>query len=156
MVATVRVTQEGYERLKATLQQEYGRLEEATNILREQIGSSDDYDDTGLEEAKREKARIEQRIDNLEDQLERAEIIEGGALDHVDLGATVTLQDVDTKEDVQVQVVAPIEAGVLEGDIPRVSDESPLGKALMGREAGETFDVKIGGSKTTYTIVSIE
>lgn len=155
-MARVRVTQEGYERLKATLEQEYGRLEEATNILREQIGSSDDYDDTGLEEAKREKARIEQRIDNLEDQLERAEIIEAGDMDRVDLGAVVTLQDVDTKEDLQVQVVAPIEAGVLEGDIPRVSDESPLGKAVMGRKPGETFDVKIGGNKTTYTIVAIE
>lgn len=156
MVARVRVTQEGYERLKATLEQEHGRLEEATNILRELSGSSDDYDDTGLEEAKREKARIEQRIDDLEDQLERAEIIEGGALDHVDLGAVVTLRDVDTKEDFKVQVVSPIEAGVLEGDIPRISDESPLGKAVIGREAGETFEVKAGERKTTYTIVSIE
>lgn len=156
MVARVRVTQEGYERLKATLEQEHGRLEEATSILRELSGSSDDYDDTGLEEAKREKSSIEQRIDNLEDQLERAEIIEAHEMSHVDLGAVVTLQDVGSKEDFQVQVVSPVEAGVLEGDIPRVSDESPLGKAVMGREPGETFEVEAGDRKTKYTIVSIE
>lgn len=156
MVARVRVTQEGYERLQHTLEQEYGRLEEATNILRELTGSSDDYDDTGLEEAKREKARIEQRIDNLEDQLERAEIIEAHEMNKVDLGAVVTLQDVKSKEDFQVQVVSPIEAGVLEGDIPRVSDESPLGKAVMGRKPGDSFDVSINDRKNTYTVISIE
>ena len=71
----VRVTQEGYDRLQATLQHEYDRLEEATRILRELTGSSDDYDDSGLEDAKSEKARIEGRIDNLADQRNRAEII---------------------------------------------------------------------------------
>jgi transcription elongation factor GreA len=156
MVARVRVTQEGYERLKSTLQQEYGRLEEATEILRELSGSSDDYDDTGLEEAKREKARIEQRIDNLEDQLERADIIEAHEMNKVDLGAVVTLQDTSSKEDFQVQVVSPIEAGVLEGDIPRVSDESPLGKAVMGRKPGDVFKVEINDRKNEYTLISIE
>ena len=155
-MARVRVTQEGYERLKATLEHEYERLEEATNILRDLTGSSDDYDDTGLEEAKREKARIEQRIDNLEDQLERAEIIEAHEMNKVDLGAVVTLQDTSSKEDFQVQVVSPVEAGVLEGDIPRVSDESPLGKAVMGREPGETFKVTINDRKNEYTLISIE
>ena len=156
MVARVRVTQEGYERLQETLKQEYGRLEEATNILRELSGSSDDYDDTGLEEAKREKARIEQRIDNLEDQLERAEVIEAHEMNKVELGAIVTLQDASSKEDFQVQVVSPVEAGVLEGDIPRVSDESPLGKAIMGRKPGATFDVVINDRKNTYTVISLE
>ena len=73
---TVRLTQEGYDRLKTTLAQEYVRLDEATKILRELTGSSDDYDDSGLEEAKQEKGRIENRIDDLEDQLARAEIIQ--------------------------------------------------------------------------------
>lgn len=156
MVARVRVTQEGYERLKATLEHEYERLEEATNILRDLTGSSDDYDDTGLEEAKREKARIEQRIDNLEDQLDRADIIEAHEMSKVDLGAVVTLQDASSKEDFQVQVVSPVEAGVLEGDIPRVSDESPLGKALMGRKPSDTFEVTINERKNKYTVISIE
>ena len=154
-MARVRVTQEGYERLQATLEQERVRLEEATRILQELTGSSDDYDDSGLEEAKREKGRIEERIDNLEDQLERAEIIEAHKMDRVDLGAVVTLQDSASKEAFEVQVVSPVEAGVLEGDIPKVSDESPLGMAVLGRKPGESFKVTINDRTTEYTLISI-
>ena len=63
----VQLTQEGFERLKGNLEQEYRRLVEATEILQELTGSSDDFDDSGLEEAKYEKIRIEGRIDRLED-----------------------------------------------------------------------------------------
>lgn len=155
MARQVRLTQEGYDRLRATLEEEYRRLEEATRILRELTGSSDDYDDSGLEDAKGEKARIEERIDNLEDQLARAVVIEGHAVDHVDLGAVVTIQDASSREAFDVQLVSPIEAGVLEGDIPRISDESPLGKALVGRRAGESFKVTINNRTTEYTVMSI-
>lgn len=155
MARQVRLTQEGFDRLKMQLEQEYGRLEEATKILRELTGSSDDYDDSGLEEAKREKARLEMRIDNLEDQLNRAEIIAAHEMDKVDLGAVITLQDIASKEAFEVQLVSPIEAGVLEGDIPKVSDESPLGRAVMGRRAGEKVEVSINDRTVGYEIVSI-
>ena len=152
----VRLTQEGFDRLQGTLDQEYRRFEEATLILQELIGSSDDYDDSGLEDAKREKARIEQRIDNLEDQLSRAVIIEKHKMDSVELSAVVTLQETLSKEAFSVQIVAPLEAGVLEGDIPKVSDESPLGKAVMGRKAGEHVKVTINDKTTEYVLMSIE
>ena len=155
MARQVRLTQEGYDRLKSQLEQEYERLEEATRILRELTGSSDDYDDSGLEEAKREKARLEMRIDNLEDQLNRAEIIAAHEVDKVDLGAVITLQDTASKEAFEVQLVSPIEAGVLEGDIPKVSDESPLGQALMGRKPGDTVEVVINNRRNEYTLMSI-
>ncbi len=67
----------------------------------------------------------------------------------------VTLQDTASKEAFEVQLVSPIEAGVIEGDIPRISDESPLGKALMGRKQGETFKVTIKDKTTEYTVMSI-
>lgn len=151
----VRVTQQGYERLKTTLEQEYARLEEATKILQELSGSSDDYDDSGLEDAKAEKARIEQRIDDLEEQLNRAEVIEDHNVETVDLGNVVTLVDTKGKDSFQVQVVSPVEAGVLEGDIPKVSDESPLGKAVLGRRKGDTFKVIIQERTSEYTIEAI-
>ena len=151
----IRLTKEGYDRLQGTLEKERGRLDEATRILRELTGSSDDYDDSGLEDAKREKARLEGRIDDLEDQLERAVIIEAQEHDKVDLGAVVTLQDAGSAEGFDVQLVSPVEAGVLEGDIPRISDESPLGKALLGRRPGESFKVTINNKTTEYTVVAI-
>ncbi|MBW7915873.1 MAG: GreA/GreB family elongation factor [Trueperaceae bacterium] len=155
MALRVRITPEGYERLKATLEQEYARLAEATTILQELTGSSDDYDDSGLEEAKAEKARIERRIDELELQLNRADVIEGTGRGIVDLGSVVTLYDVKAKDEFKVQVVSPIEAGVLEGDIPKVSDASPLGKALMGRNKGEKFKVTTQGGVTEYELRDI-
>jgi transcription elongation factor GreA len=154
---TVRLTREGFERLQANLAQEYVRLEEATKILRELTGSSDDYDDSGLEEAKQEKGRIENRIDDLEDQLARAEIIQSTEQGRVDLGDRVLLRDGGSGVEMRVQVVAPIEAGVLEGEVPKVSDESPLGRALLGRKVGETVQVTVavGTKGKTYTIVAV-
>jgi transcription elongation factor GreA len=154
---TVRLTQEGFDRLKANLAQEYVRLEEATKILRELTGSSDDYDDSGLEEAKQEKGRIENRIDDLEDQLARAEIIQGSEHGRVDLGDRVLLRDGGSGAEMRVQVVAPIEAGVLEGEVPKVSDESPLGRALLGRKVGDTVQVTVNAAAKgkSYTIVSV-
>jgi len=154
MAIRVRITPEGYARLQAELEQERERLEEATRILQELTGSSDDYDDTGLEDAKTEKSRIEQRIDRLEEQLARAEIIdEPSASDRIDLGSVVTLDS--EGESFQVQLVSPVEAGVLDGDIPQVSDESPLGRALKGRGKDERFTVEINGRSTEYRIKAI-
>ncbi len=153
--STVRLTPEGFERLKATLQQEYQRLEEATKILQDLTGTSDDYDDSGLEDAKREKARIENRIDDLETQLDRAEIISQNDPNRVDLGNVVTLNDVEAKREMRVQVVSPIEAGVLEGDVPKVSDESPLGRGLIGRNVGDEVTVTMGTNKRRYLVVAI-
>lgn len=155
MALRVRITPEGYERLQADLAQEQERLEEATRILQELTGSSDDYDDSGLEDAKAEKARIERRIDRLEEQLARAEIIDEPASgDRIDLGSTVTL-DTGDGEAFVVQLVSPVEAGVLDGDIPKVSDESPLGRSLKGRRKGDNFKVEINGLTTDYTVKAI-
>lgn len=155
MAIKVRITPEGYERLKAELQQDYERLAEATKILQELTGSSDDYDDSGLEEAKAEKARIELRIDKREVELNRAEIIDSTDPTKVDLGSRVTLHDVAAKDSFDVQVVSPVEAGVLDGDIPKVSDESPLGKAVMGRGQGDSFKVTIKDRSVEYRIEAI-
>jgi transcription elongation factor GreA len=154
MARQVRVTKEGYERLQKRVEQERERLEEATRILRELSGTSDDYDDTGLEEAKREKAVIEDRLDELEDQLSRAVVIEAHESDAVELGSIVELEDA-SGETFAVQVVAPVEAGVLEGDVPHISDESPMGKALIGRKAGDDVQVTTGERTARYKVVAI-
>lgn len=155
MAREVRVTKEGYERLQQRVENERERLDEATRILRELSGTSDDYDDTGLEEAKREKIAIEDRLDDLEDQFSRAVVIEDHDMDSVELGALVRLEDQDGEAFV-VQVVAPVEAGVLDGDVPHISDESPMGKALLGRKPGDEVDVVTGDGSARYKIVAIE
>ncbi|MEX2503144.1 MAG: GreA/GreB family elongation factor [Trueperaceae bacterium] len=154
MAREIRVTKDGFERLQRHLAHERERLEEATRILQELSGTSDDYDDTGLEEAKREKIVIEERVDELEDQLSRAVVMESAPVDTVSLGNVVELSDADG-DTFSVQVVSPVEAGVLDTDVPSISDESPMGKALMGRKTGDDVQVVIGEKRSTYTVVSI-
>ncbi|QFP75978.1 GreA/GreB family elongation factor [Deinococcus sp. AJ005] len=155
---TVRLTREGYERLQRALDQEQARLAEATRILQEQMETSADSEDTGLEDAKREKMNIEARIDELEDTLSQATVIE----DHenagrVELGAIVVLNNETSKKETKVMVVSAPEAAVTGGSLPRVSEDSPVGKELMGRKKGEAFVVNLdNGKQMKYKVKSIE
>ncbi len=155
---TVRLTREGYERLQRALDQEQARLAEATRILQEQMETSADSEDTGLEDAKREKMNIEARIDELEDTLSQATVIE----DHenagrVELGAIVVLNNETSKKETKVLVVSAPEAAVTGGSLPRVSEDSPVGKELMGRKKGESFVVNLdNGKQMKYKVKSIE
>lgn len=154
----IRLTREGFDRLQKNLDQELGRLAEATRILQEQMETSADNEDTGLEDAKREKMNIEARIEELEDTLARATII----ADHenegrVELGAIVVLSNEGTKKDVRVQFVSAPEAAVIGGSLPRISEDSPVGKELAGRKKGEAFVVNLdGGKQVKYKVKSIE
>jgi len=156
MAREVRLTKEGYERLKAELEKWQQKLEEITKILQELMESSDDYDDSGLEDAKREKARIEAAIAQLEDVLSRAVIIEGAeAKGKVALGSTLVIQDTQTGESFEIQIVAPAEASVLVEPM-KVSDESPVGSAVLGKRAGDVVKVEVPtGEVKEYRVLSI-
>lgn len=154
MAREIKVTQEGYDRLQRTLKQEYRRLEEATKILGDLMGAADEVEDIGLEDAKQEKARIEQRIDQLQDQLNRASIISEKDPDIADLGSVVTLEE-NQEDTFEVQLVSPVEAEVTTDEIPRISDESPLGRALKGRKLGDSFQVTINSRTNDYVIKEI-
>ncbi|MDT7920074.1 MAG: GreA/GreB family elongation factor [Meiothermus sp.] len=155
MAREVKLTKSGYERLVAELEQERARLQDATRILQELMESSDDYDDSGLEDAKREKARIEARIDSLTDTLSRAQIMEeeGTKVGVVTLGAVVNLKS-KQGDHMEVQVVAPAEASVLEHPM-KISDESPLGKALLGQKVGARVMLETPKGKKEFKIESI-
>lgn len=155
---TVKLTREGFERLQRALDQEQARLAEATRILQEQMETSSDTEDTGLEDAKREKMNIEARIDELEDTLGLATIIEDHENDgRVELGAIVVLSNETTKKETRVLVVSAPEAAVTGGSLPRVSEDSPVGKELMGRKKGEAFVVNLdNGKQMKYKVKSIE
>ncbi|MDX2007135.1 MAG: GreA/GreB family elongation factor [Meiothermus sp.] len=155
MAREVKLTKSGYDRLVADLEQERIRLQEATRILQELMESSDDYDDSGMEDAKREKGRIESRIESLTDTLSRAEILEedGSPVKVVSLGATVHLKAKDG--DMDVQVVAPAEASVLERPM-KISDESPMGKALLGQKVGAKVMLETPKGKKEFKIEAVK
>lgn len=154
MAREVKLTKAGYERLMKQLEQERERLQEATKILQELMESSDDYDDSGLEAAKQEKARIEARIDSLEDVLSRAVILEEGTGEVIGLGSVVELEDPATGERLSVQVVSPAEASVLETPM-KISDASPIGKALLGHRVGDVLSLDTPKGKKEFRVVAV-
>ncbi|GAA6762341.1 MULTISPECIES: GreA/GreB family elongation factor [Thermus] len=154
MAREVKLTKAGYERLMKQLEHERERLQEATKILQELMESSDDYDDSGLEAAKQEKARIEARIDSLEDVLSRAVIIEEATTEVIGLGSVVELEDPVTGERLEVQVVSPAEASVLETPM-KISDASPMGKALLGHRVGDVLTLETPKGKKEFRVVAV-
>jgi transcription elongation factor GreA len=156
MTREVKLTKDGFERVQKALEAEQTRLVEATRILQEQMESSDDYDDTGLEDAKREKLAIEQRIDELEETLARAVIIEAPDKGKtITLGSVVQLKEEKTGKEMEVMLVSGAEASIYGGNVRKVSDDSPLGKLLEGKKKGDVFVVDLDTRQLKYKVLSI-
>ncbi len=157
MSREIRLTKEGFQRLQDSLAHEQARLEEIEHGLQEQSGISDDYDDNTLEAAKNEKRDIEKRIFDLEETLARAVMLENaGDGSSVTLGSIVTIKEEKSGKELQVQLVAAPEATILGGTVRKVSDESPLGKELVGRKQGELFVVNLERGQLKYKVVTIK
>ena len=104
--------------------------------------------------AKERQGQIESSIADIEDQLSRAIVIDPTALSgkKVVFGATVTLVDEDKKK-VRYQLVGQVEADARDG---RISFNSPLGRALIGREVGDEVEVSTPSGERYYQIAKVE
>ncbi len=110
--------------------------------------------DPGYEFAKEEQAGVENRIVQLEHMLGGAEVIDEAAVHHSDqvrLGSTVVVKS-DDSPDQTFQIVGPVEVDVKEG---KISDESPVGRALMGHRVGETVVVSVPHGERRLKITSL-
>lgn len=105
--------------------------------------------------ARERQSFIEGRITELEDVVSRAEVIDilKMGTDMIRFGATVTLADDETDEEVTYQIVGAYEADLKAG---RISLASPIAKAVIGRAPGETVEVKAPGGSRFYEIVAIK
>ena len=124
---------------KKELEKELAELKKQRPEITERIAIARDFGDLKENEeyssARNEQKLAENRILEIEDILKNAKVIRGGKRTKVALGATVKL-DMGGKE-VEYSVVGTIEADPLAG---KISDESPIGKQLIGRKVGEDFD----------------
>ena len=102
------------------------------------------------EDAKQEQSFLEGRIGTLEAQLKNAEVIEKANGDKVGIGSKVVIKGEDGQE--TFTIVGSAEAAPREG---RISNESPVGAALMGHKKGDTVVVAGPGREVTFTVVSI-
>lgn len=154
--APILLTPEGHEKLKAELQRL--TVEKRAEIA-ERIRASKDHgefseDNNELDEVKQQQAIVENRISELKAILANSEVLtpEIVPTDHVGLGSRVSVKDAGRGFEFAVQVVSAVEA---DPDEDLISEDSPMGLALMGRTVGETaeFDAPIGVVR--YEIVSI-
>ncbi|WP_019645621.1 transcription elongation factor GreA [Novispirillum itersonii] len=104
--------------------------------------------------ARERQSFIEGRIAELEDVISRADVIDITKLSGstIRFGATVTLADEDTDEEVTYQIVGPHEANLEAG---RISIASPLAKALIGKASGDTAEVAAPGGSRSYEVVKV-
>lgn len=105
--------------------------------------------------ARERQSFIEGRIMELEDNLKRAEVIDVSKVKGkiIRFGATVKLADEETEEQATYQIVGACEAEISEG---RISISSPLGRALIGRESGESIEVESPRGTRYYEIVRVQ
>ncbi|MBM3140481.1 MAG: transcription elongation factor GreA [Chloroflexi bacterium] len=151
----VLLTREGLERLKAELKElRTVRRAEVAAAIREAQELGPDQQDGQYEDAKNQQAFLEGRISEIERMLERAVVIDEEAAHkskEVRVGSTVTLKTKDGKSR-KFQLVGPAEANPSEG---RISHESPVGRALLGKKRGEKVVVRAPGGDTEMTITTV-
>lgn len=151
------LTRSGYQRLHEELEHlRTVKRQEVANRLREAMEGGGDMGvdlDAEYEAAKNEQAFVEGRIQELELLLANARVIQDtGTRDVVEVGATVTIQESDNEAEVYT-VVGRAEANPREG---RISNESPLGRALMDHRQGDEVKVEAPGGSFTVQILKVE
>jgi transcription elongation factor GreA len=155
-VKDVLLTPEGYEKLKQEIDHLRGErrreVAERIRVAREfgDIAENAEYDD-----AKNEQAMLEHKIAQLEERLANARVIDTGDVDTsvVSVGSKVRLRDVDANETVEYRIVGSAEANPAE---QKLSNESPVGKAIMGRKKGETVEVAAPRGALKFKIMDIK
>lgn len=149
------LTSEGAERLKAELANLKGPEREAlSKRLRFAIQQGDLSENADYHKAKEDQAFLEGRIQELEYLLKNATIVESGGVsrEQVDVGVTVTVQEDDYPPETYYMVGAK-EADPRNG---RISNESPIGRALMGARQGEVVTAETPGGEVRLKVLKIE
>ena len=154
MQKDVILTEEGLQNLKEELEHLQGaKRREVAQRIKEAREFGDISENSEYDDAKNEQAQLEQRIAQLEERLRSARVLDAGELgtDVVRVGSKVDVTDEKSKKQ-SFTIVGATEAAPPE----RLSNESPVGKALMGHKKGETVEVNLpNGKKRKYKITKI-
>jgi len=145
---------EGYEKLSAQLAALKAERPQIVDAIEEARAHGDLSENAEYHAAKERQGQVEASIGDLEDRLSRAQIIDPTTLsgDRIVFGATVTLVDEDDKP-VKYQIVGQAEADAKEG---KISYNSPLGRALIGRRVDDEVEVTVPSGDKYYLVTKIE
>ena len=156
MVKEFKMSQERYDELKKELDySKTTRADEIAELIKEARGFGDLSENSEYDEAKTEQGKLYSRIAEVENILSNYVVIEEdeNAGNDIRLGSTVTVLDKEFNEELTYKIVGSQEADPINGAI---SEDSPFGKALMGRKAGEEITVEAPRGVIRYRIDSIE
>ncbi|ADO77845.1 transcription elongation factor GreA [Halanaerobium praevalens] len=156
MADQVMLTEEGFEKLEQEL--EYLETEKRREVAKRikvarefgDISENSEYDD-----AKNEQAFVEGRIQEIKNMLSDAHVVKDDEVTDkkVNLGTTVMLNDLDNDEQISYTLVGSAEADPLNY---KISNESPIGKAILGHAIGDQVKVDTPGGEVNYEIISIK
>ncbi|HTJ73162.1 MAG TPA: transcription elongation factor GreA [Verrucomicrobiae bacterium] len=150
MKKTYQITVEGRQELEAELEE----LKSRRGAIADKIAEARDYGDLSenaeYDAAREEQGLVESRIAEIEDILLNAELIKSTKGSKVSLGSKVELKT--GKKAVVYDIVGPVEADPLAG---KVSNESPIGEALMGKKVGESVTITTPKGQISYEIIAI-
>ena len=145
------LTSAGLDKLKAELDDlKNNKRPQVLARIKEAVSYGDLSENSEYEDAKNEQAFVEGRIAELENMLKTSKIVSGGNGDSVALGSKVKVKHNGSNSD--FTVVGPAEADPTSG---LISNESPLGMALIGKKVGETAEVETPKGTTKYTIAAL-
>lgn len=150
------LTAEGLHKVKEEL--EYlttTRRREVAQMIAEAKAEGDISENAGYDEAKTAQGFLEGRIRELEGLLKNAKVISdsSAAPDEVSLGRTVVVREVGSDSEEQYTIVGPPEADPAKG---RISNESPMGKALLGKRVGQQTTVASPGGEIGFEIIKVK
>ena len=156
MAEQVMLTEEGYNKLENELEylenEKRREVAKRIKVAREfgDISENSEYDD-----AKNEQAFVEGRIKEIKNMLNNAEVVKDEDItdEEVNLGTTVMLHDLDSDEKISYTLVGSAESDPLNY---KISNESPIGKAIFGHTIGDEVTVETPGGEVDYEIMSIK
>ena len=155
MSEEILLTQEGYDKIVAEHEELVAvKRKEISERLKEAISYGDISENAEYDAAKNEQAELEERILKLENMIRKATIINEDEMssDRVRVGLTVKVLDVEENEEMEFTIVGSTEADPFEG---RISNESEVGKNLLGKQKGDTVQIVVPDGLLTYKVLDI-
>lgn len=149
------LTQEGYQKLEDEVEfLKTVRRREVADRIKVAISFGDISENAEYDEAKNEQAQMEERIIKLENMIRKAVIIDESKIDVnvVTIGSIVKVNDVEFDEEVEYVIVGSAEADPYDG---KISNESPVGRALLGRTIGDVVEVQVPDGVAKFEILEI-
>lgn len=149
------MTYEGVKKLEEELEYlKTVKRKEITEKIKVALGYGDLSENSEYDEAKNEQAFVEGRIIQLENMLKNASVIDESEIstDMVSVGSIVKVKDYEFDEEVEYSIVGSAEADPMEF---KISNESPVGSALMGKKVGEIIEVTVPGGLSKFEVLGI-